>query len=343
MILAGDIGGTNARFACYESRERKRLMDFATRDYRSGGDLLTSALAALGRPSVSACCLAVAGPVLDGEARLTNADIAFSLDGVARRVGTRRVALVNDMVGFGSAVATLPDSRFELLGGEAGHGAKGVIAAGTGLGMTVVVNGQCLASEGGHARVAPAGAFERELLAVTEAETEGGVVAWEHYLSGRGIVTLYRAVATVWGVQPAALAAEEITRRGLSGARPRVPYDARDLGGAACHRSRGLGDDGVDVRRRIPWRQCRTRGRGSAARAPVSSPFPGSRLARGLSRSYADLSSDRPAARSRWRSRHRRAHDFGVSVSARQRQQGTLGNEGKHRHRWRGVQRQTRV
>ena len=220
MILAGDIGGTNARFACYESRERKRLMDFATRDYRSGGDLLTSALAALGRPSVSACCLAVAGPVLDGEARLTNADIAFSLDGVARRVGTRRVALVNDMVGFGSAVATLPDSRFELLGGEAGHGAKGVIAAGTGLGMTVVVNGQCLASEGGHARVAPAGAFERELLAVTEAETEGGVVAWEHYLSGRGIVNLYRAVATVWGVQPAALAAEEITQHGLSDADP---------------------------------------------------------------------------------------------------------------------------
>lgn len=223
LILVGDIGGTNARFGSYADGGRIGLVELPTADYANGDDLLADALATLAHEAVEACCLAIAGPVLGEEARLTNADIGFSRRATAHLLGTDRVELVNDIVALGcavalgQAVAELADTRLELLSGELGTGTLGVIAAGTGLGMGIVVDGECLPSEGGHARVAPVGAFERELLAVSESEIDehGGIVAWEHYLSGRGIEALHRAVGTVWGAKPEPLAAEEITRRGL--------------------------------------------------------------------------------------------------------------------------------
>ena len=217
--LAGDIGGTNARFGSYVAGKRTGLVELPTADYSRDADLIDAALAALPSHAFGACCIAVAGPVFGAEARLTNADLEFSSRTLGAAVGGGRVALVNDMVALGTAVADLPSHRFELLSGSAGDGTKGVIAAGTGLGMGIVVGGRCLPSEGGHARVAPVGAFERELLEVTERATKDAV-AWEHYLSGRGMVTLYEAVNAVWGAKPEALTAEQIIARGNSGGDP---------------------------------------------------------------------------------------------------------------------------
>ena len=229
LILAGDIGGTNARFGCYAEHERLAATELRTGDYATGDELLIAALGALDCGTPDACCLAVAGPVLGDEAALTNAPIGFSSRTVAAATRARRVALVNDLVALGTAVANLPNDEFEQFGGKSNSsGAKGVIAAGTGLGMGIVVDGKCLPSEGGHARVAPVGAFERELLAATESEIQrggaadgergggpGGIIAWEHYLSGRGLEALHRAVSTVWGATPEQIDAHAITQRGL--------------------------------------------------------------------------------------------------------------------------------
>lgn len=220
MILAGDIGGTNARFGCYSGGERIGVAELDADAFEDGEALLAAAVAELGSDTVDACCLAVAGPVFGDEAKLTNVDLAFSRRGIETATGAASVALVNDMVALGSAVGGLPDDRFELLSGKPGSGVKSVLAAGTGLGMVIVADGRCLPSEGGHARVSPVGAFERELVAFTESEVEGGIVAWEHYLSGRGVGALYRAVCAVWGAKPESLTAEEITRRGLDLADP---------------------------------------------------------------------------------------------------------------------------
>ena len=217
MILVGDIGGTSARFGCFVDGERRGLAEFETAQFTSGERLLAAAVDALPSARWTACCLAVAGPVFDDQAQLTNVDIHLSSRDVATATGTERVALVNDLVALGTAVAHLPASRFELLGGTPTEGTKAVLAAGTGFGMGIVADGRCLPSEGGHARVAPVGAFEREVLAYSETETEehGGVVAWEHYLSGRGVAALHRAVCAVWGAKPPTLEAREIVRDGL--------------------------------------------------------------------------------------------------------------------------------
>ncbi|MCY4057810.1 MAG: glucokinase [Gammaproteobacteria bacterium] len=217
-ILAGDIGGTNARFGCYADGERVGVDELDAEAFPNGEELLAAALAELPPRTIDACCLAVAGPVFGDEAKLTNIDIAFSRTGIEAATGTSAVALVNDMVALGSAVSGLPDDRFELLSGGPQGGVKCVLAAGTGLGMVVVADGKCLPSEGGHARIAPVGAFERELISFSESEVEhhGGVLAWEHYLSGRGVEALYRAVCAVWGAKAESLDAAQITRRGLA-------------------------------------------------------------------------------------------------------------------------------
>ncbi len=243
MILAGDIGGTNARFGCYANGQRIGVAELDADAYPNGEELLAAALAELPGNAIDACCLAVAGPVLGDAVRLTNVDIGFSRSGIASTTGADSVALVNDMVALGSAVGGLPDEHFELLSGKPAPGVKCVLASGTGLGMVVVDDGKCLPSEGGHVRIAPVGAFERELIAFTESEADdhGGIVAWEHYLSGRGVETLYRAVCAVWGTKPeSALAAREITRRGLAVEDPVCHTTVETLAGMLATAAGGL-------------------------------------------------------------------------------------------------------
>ena len=117
MILAGDIGGTNARFGCYADGRRNGVAELDADAYPDGEALLRAALAALPSGSIDACCLAVAGPVFGDEAKLTNVDIAFSRAGIGAATGACAVTLVNDMVALGRAVGGLPVDRFELLGG----------------------------------------------------------------------------------------------------------------------------------------------------------------------------------------------------------------------------------
>ena len=135
LILAGDIGGTNSRFGCYAQNERKATAELRTGHYATGEALLLAAVDELGCGTPDTCCLAVAGPVFGSEAQLTNAPIGFSRQGVAAATGARRVALVNDLVALGTAIDVLPNEQFERLGGQAANSdAKGVLAAGTGLG-----------------------------------------------------------------------------------------------------------------------------------------------------------------------------------------------------------------
>ena len=220
MNLAGDVGGTHARMGLFDGPHcvQRTTLDMAK--LQSGEELTAAALDALGCAEIERACLAVAGPVLADQARLTNHSMSFSGATLRDALSTQEVVLVNDLVAMGTAVARgLADDAVRL-GGElrrAPAATRCVIAAGTGLGMGIIVGGRCVPSEGGHVRVAPAGAFERELVAYTEATLAEarGVVAWEHYLSGRGLVNLYQAVCHVWDMPSADLSPEEIAARGL--------------------------------------------------------------------------------------------------------------------------------
>jgi len=106
MRLVADIGGTNARFAImepgkYPSNVRKLPIAHypglveAVDDYLSGVPMLEEAV------------LAVAGPVLGDEVAFSNSAWRFSIDDVRKRLGLRRLVVINDLIAHALSVAVL--------------------------------------------------------------------------------------------------------------------------------------------------------------------------------------------------------------------------------------------
>lgn len=203
MILAGDVGGTKTLVGLFEpdpagSRPRAvRQHEYATLDFPSFEDIVADFLAREGTAaSLDALCVGVAGPVQGLVARLTNVPWVVDLSRVAPLVGRARLKLLNDLEAMAHAVAHLePDELAVLQEGIAqprGNGA--LIAAGTGLGQSLLhnVNGRFVPSpsEGGHADFAPRNRLELELAG--RFMSEGVRVEVETFLSGPGLVNIYR-------------------------------------------------------------------------------------------------------------------------------------------------------
>ena len=212
-VAAADIGGTQSRFRIVDADGA--ISDFvcATTDYANATSLLA---AGLGEQATDALCIAVGGPVTAGQARLTNGALLFDERQIAATLGIEHVAVVNDLVALGTEVPHLEPARLRSLGGpDVGAGTRAVIAAGTGLGMTVVTEDlRVLPSEGGHAPFAPADPLEQEILGLLAAQMR--YVSWEGVLAGPGIQNLYRAVSGVWGAAPEELSPADVTERGLA-------------------------------------------------------------------------------------------------------------------------------
>lgn len=218
--LVADIGATNARFALARGLELPgEAAVLRTADWASAEALVRAALAELdGAPS--SACLAIAGPVRGGHGAITNGVLAFDAAELTSRLGFP-VTLVNDFHALAAALPHLRDLR--PLGGSAGgSGVRAVLGPGSGLGMGILIprdgGWQVLASEGGHADMAPASPLELELLGLLQSEL--GHVCWESVLSGPGLVRLYRAVCLLWGAKPQDLDPAAVTRLGIDAADP---------------------------------------------------------------------------------------------------------------------------
>jgi glucokinase len=201
-VLAGDIGGTNARLALAD------LADGAPRivkeqRYPSSS---ASALAPIVRrfldwagERVERACFGIAGPVVDGECRTPNLPWTVSARDLARDLGIPRTAIVNDFVAAAHGVGCLGASDLVTLqaGNADPHGAIALIGAGTGLGEGFLTwdgtRHRVHASEGGHADFA---AGDEASWALRQALLdEYGRVSWERVLSGSGLAQLYRHFA----------------------------------------------------------------------------------------------------------------------------------------------------
>jgi len=217
--LVADIGATHARFALAHGGVIEARVVLPTADYRQGADLIRAAMQALSVQRLDEVCFAIAGPVVDGTIEVTNGGLAFSLDAL-EPVLDAPVTLVNDFHALAMAVPRL--QQLAVIGGDPDRGrqhtVKAVLGPGSGLGMSVLVpveagGWQVLASEGGHADLAPGNPLEQELLTVLQTKHAG--VCWETVLSGPGLVNLYEAVAMLWGTKPDALTPEAISNRGV--------------------------------------------------------------------------------------------------------------------------------
>jgi glucokinase len=157
----------------------------------------------LGAERVEAAAFGVAGPVVDGVAKITNLPWTITEAGLAHKLGAP-VTLLNDLQATALGMLALPATRFAVLqaGPTPAHGTVGIIAPGTGLGEALLVSdGQryrALPSEAGHADFAPGTEDELGLWTFLHAR-HGAHVSIERVLCGHGIGDLYDFVRTSSG------------------------------------------------------------------------------------------------------------------------------------------------
>ena len=198
IILAGDIGGTHSRLA-YFSVEQNEFKPIAEEVYRSadytGLDAIVTKFV-MSHPADSRhACFGIAGPVHDGQVKVTN--LAWTVDASILRseLGLERVTLINDLEAIAYSVDVLKPQDFVILneGDPKAAGNAAVIAAGTGLGEAGLywdgTRRDPFACEGGHTNFAPTNDLEDDLLRYLRAQF--GHVSWERVVSGIGLVSLY--------------------------------------------------------------------------------------------------------------------------------------------------------
>src|SRR5512139_2804143 len=164
MILAGDVGGTNARLALFEARADglalRALETYASREHRGLEELVRTFRTRHPAP-VDAAGFGVAGPVREGRVATTNLPWVVDAREMAAALALRDVALLNDLEALAWSLDLLPPQATVTLqaGRPAPRGTLAVIAAGTGLGEAALARlgdrAVAFPGEGGHADFAP--------------------------------------------------------------------------------------------------------------------------------------------------------------------------------------------
>jgi glucokinase len=213
-ILAGDIGGTNARLACFQP-ENGRLQPlteriFPSRDYSGLGEIVTAFLQENSmRPDVA--CFGIAGPIMNGRVETSNLPWIIEQSSLAQQTQTPATFLINDLEASAWGLAAMAAEDLVALNhAPPAQGNQAVIAPGTGLGEAGLFwNGQqheIFACEGGHADFAPQGDLQIGLLRFLAARF--GHVSYERILSGPGLVNVYEFLREKDGAaEPAGFAA----------------------------------------------------------------------------------------------------------------------------------------
>ena len=199
IVLAGDVGGTNARLAIVELEERTARFVHQNR-YPSGA---FEGLAPIvrrfceetgSRPDHA--CFGIACPVVGDDCTAPNLPWTINARALAAEIGIPRTAIINDFVAVGYGIELLTPADLATLqqGAPEPRGPIALIGAGTGLGEAFLVwqgdHYQVLASEGGHGDFAPGGEAQTGLL--RSLRERFGRVSWERLLSGPGIANIYR-------------------------------------------------------------------------------------------------------------------------------------------------------
>eukprot|EP00188_Purpureofilum_apyrenoidigerum_P006053 Plantae.Rhodophyta-Purpureofilum_apyrenoidigerum.ctg8690.p1 GENE.Plantae.Rhodophyta-Purpureofilum_apyrenoidigerum.ctg8690~~Plantae.Rhodophyta-Purpureofilum_apyrenoidigerum.ctg8690.p1 ORF type:complete len:450 (-),score=92.75 Plantae.Rhodophyta-Purpureofilum_apyrenoidigerum.ctg8690:326-1675(-) len=224
LLLAGDIGGTNSRFAAFRTQMSQELLSkgpmehppfeivFASNFKNESFGLFKDVMQKFfeqaeefsglqrGTVKMASCCLAVAGPVDEGRANFTNRGWVIDSNEIKDWFGFEYVTVVNDFVASGFGILTLLESEVTVLqeGRRSDHAPIAVLGAGTGLGecflspSSVYGNAfyEAYPTEGGHVEFAPKTELQFECLKFLQDKFRGRVSV-ERIVSGKGLLNVY--------------------------------------------------------------------------------------------------------------------------------------------------------
>lgn len=186
MIVAGDVGGTKVLLRALDGERTIHEQRFESAEWSSFYDLLAEFRRGLSG-TIDAACFAVAGPVWESRAEITN--LNWSID--ARAFDIPRVALINDFHAVALGVPLLGVG--DLVSLQAGERDRSqpmaILGAGTGLGEAFLINGRIVTTEGGHGDFAPQDAEQARLF--EHLHQRYGHVSWERVVSGIGLVNIF--------------------------------------------------------------------------------------------------------------------------------------------------------
>jgi glucokinase len=235
MILAGDIGGTNARLAFFEpSNGHFSLVSasiFPSREY-SGLDEIVAKFVDTANLRPSAACFGVAGPVRNGRVEASN--LPWIIDGqrLSDELRLDKAVLINDLEANAWGISCLAPEDVVSLNQVKGTpiGNQAVISAGTGLGEAGMYwdgsQHHIFACEGGHSDFAPRNEIEMDLLRYLHGRF--GHVSYERIVAGPGLVNVFHFLRdTGRGVEPKWLS-EEMTTSDPAAAISRAAIDGKD-------------------------------------------------------------------------------------------------------------------
>ena len=204
-VLAGDIGGTRARFAVFEVGPRGprpvhadvlESRSFKTFEAVLRAYLKLCAAEVSGKLRIAAATFGIAGPVVDQRVKTTNLPWRIDARSVSKAFSIPAVTLLNDLVAVGLGAIASPPSKLSVINKGRPRSTGGnlaVIAAGTGLGEAAFIwDGQehvACASEGSHVDFAPQDGLQDELL--ESLRTQYGHVSYERVASGSTISRVY--------------------------------------------------------------------------------------------------------------------------------------------------------
>lgn len=203
QYLALDVGGTKTHIALFSLDENSQLKIVKEKRYRTQKangleDMLSDFSSKL--DNIDAISIALAGPVIGGEAQLTNVSWKVEKEKLIHFTGISSIYLLNDLEASAYGIPFMEKSHlhpiFKAEKKIAGNAA--VIAPGTGLGEAGMYwDGQTFrpfATEGGHCDFSPRDNTDINLLMYLQHIF--GHVSWERLVSGNGIVNIFDFLRT---------------------------------------------------------------------------------------------------------------------------------------------------
>lgn len=192
--LVCDLGGTNCRFALWQTQTRtlSHMDSFRNDDFTGFGEVVVRYMAKHALPGLDSAAIALAAPCESDNIALTNRDWVLSRAEIAAVSGAQNVHFLNDLEALALAVHATPGPVVTPVApsvGQAHNATRLVVSTGTGFNSAAVTRtGSIVACETGHTTFAPLTDFDRQFQ--VWATGKFGRCSNERLLSGKGLESI---------------------------------------------------------------------------------------------------------------------------------------------------------